>query len=181
MATTLHARHYAVSVAGLVGPASVCRDWVMQQARSATFLSVWQHVKLSEQTGLWETVTCCWDIQPRKKGSILAVLQIVCYHKLNLCRASWVHKHPHLWFLPCNSGNFQNTRPKFHDFVDKVAFYMSTEKWPGFNCKHTSHRLYIQKTPWVPVGPRERFVRSSAQWVSLDPRRTAKLLSFINT
>ena len=35
---------------------------------SATSISVWQHVKLSEQIGPWDTIACCWDIkQPTNK------------------------------------------------------------------------------------------------------------------
>ena len=36
------------SVLGLVGPVSVYRDWVRWKIWSATSISVWQHVKLSE-------------------------------------------------------------------------------------------------------------------------------------
>ena len=34
---------------GLVGPVSVYRDWVRKKVGSATSISVWPHVKLSEQ------------------------------------------------------------------------------------------------------------------------------------
>ena len=37
------------SVLGLVGPVSVYCDWVRWKVGSATSISVWQHVKLSEQ------------------------------------------------------------------------------------------------------------------------------------
>ena len=37
------------SVLELVGPVSVNCDWVRWKVRSATTISVWQHVKLSEQ------------------------------------------------------------------------------------------------------------------------------------
>ena len=37
------------SVLGLVGPVSVYCDWVRWKVWSATSISVWQHVKLSEQ------------------------------------------------------------------------------------------------------------------------------------
>ena len=37
------------SVLGLVGPVSVYCDWVRWKVGSATCISVWQHVKLSEQ------------------------------------------------------------------------------------------------------------------------------------
>ena len=37
------------SVLGLVGPASVYCDWARRKVWSATSISVWQHVQLSEQ------------------------------------------------------------------------------------------------------------------------------------
>ena len=37
------------SVLGMVGPVSLYCDWVRWKVGSATFVSVWQHVKLSEQ------------------------------------------------------------------------------------------------------------------------------------
>ena len=37
------------SVLGLIGPVSVYCDWVRWKVWSATSISVWQHVKLSEQ------------------------------------------------------------------------------------------------------------------------------------
>ena len=37
------------SALGLVGPVSVYCDWVRWKVWSATFMSVWQHVKLSSQ------------------------------------------------------------------------------------------------------------------------------------
>ena len=37
------------SALGLVGPVSVYCDWVRENVGSATSISVWQHVKLSEQ------------------------------------------------------------------------------------------------------------------------------------
>ena len=56
------------SVLGLVGAASVCCDWVRWKVWSATSISVWQHVQLSEQIRPWETLACCWDVkQPTKK------------------------------------------------------------------------------------------------------------------
>ena len=48
---------------GLVGPVSVYCDWVRWKVWSATFISVWQHVNLSEQIRPWDTLACCWDIK----------------------------------------------------------------------------------------------------------------------
>ena len=54
------------SVLGLVG--SVSCDWVRWKVWSATSISVWQHIKLSEQIRPWDTLACCWDVkQPANK------------------------------------------------------------------------------------------------------------------
>ena len=56
------------SVLGLVGPVSVYCDWVRWKVWSATSISVWQHVKLSEQIRPWDTLAWCWDVkQPTNK------------------------------------------------------------------------------------------------------------------
>ena len=45
-----------------IGWASVSILWLSQmECWSATSISVWQHVNLSEQIYLWETLACCWD------------------------------------------------------------------------------------------------------------------------
>ena len=46
---TLQAPGVIGSVLGLVGTVSAYFDWVRWKAWSATSISVWQHVKLSEQ------------------------------------------------------------------------------------------------------------------------------------
>ena len=51
------------SVLGLVDPVSVYCDWVRCKVGSATSISVWQHVKLSEQIRPWDTLACCWDVK----------------------------------------------------------------------------------------------------------------------
>ena len=51
------------SVLGLVGPVSVYCDWVRWKVWSATSVSVWQHVQLSEQIRPWDTLACCWDVK----------------------------------------------------------------------------------------------------------------------
>ena len=48
---------------GLVGPVSVYCDWVKWKVSSATCISVWQHVQLSEQISPWDTLACCWDVK----------------------------------------------------------------------------------------------------------------------
>ena len=51
------------SVLGLVDPLSVYCDWVRWKVWSATSISVWQHVTLSEQIRPWDTLVCCWDVK----------------------------------------------------------------------------------------------------------------------
>ena len=56
------------SVLRLVGPVSVYYEWVRCKVWSATYISVWQYVKLSEQICPWDTLACCWDVkQPTNK------------------------------------------------------------------------------------------------------------------
>ena len=49
------------SVLGLVGAVSVYCDWVRWKFWFATSLSMWQHIKLSEQIHPWDTLARCWD------------------------------------------------------------------------------------------------------------------------
>ena len=51
------------SALGLVGPVSVYCDWVRWKVGSATSISVWQHIKLSEQIRPWATLACCWNVK----------------------------------------------------------------------------------------------------------------------
>ena len=51
------------SALGLVGLVSVYCDWVRWKVWSATSVSVWQYVKLSEQIHPWDTLVCCWDVK----------------------------------------------------------------------------------------------------------------------
>ena len=61
---------------------SVYCDWVRWKVWSATFISVWQHVKLSEQICPWDTLACCWDVQ-QPTNSIL-------FWGLSLSVSSWI-------------------------------------------------------------------------------------------
>ena len=63
------------SVLGLVGSVSVYCDWVRWKVWSATSISVWEHVKLSEQIRPRDTLACCWDVkQPtNQQQSVLNV------------------------------------------------------------------------------------------------------------
>ena len=46
---------------------SVYCDWVRWKVWSATSISVWQHVHLSEQIRPSDTLECCWDIKQASK------------------------------------------------------------------------------------------------------------------
>ena len=66
------------SALGVVGPVSVYCDWVRWKVWSATSISVWQHVKLSEQISPWDTLACCWEVEqqtnnPRSAGILRTV------------------------------------------------------------------------------------------------------------
>ena len=60
------------SVLGLVGSVSVYCEWVRWKVWSATSISGWQQVKLSEQIRPWDILACCWDIkQPTNNNTTL--------------------------------------------------------------------------------------------------------------
>ena len=62
------------STLGLVGPVSIYCDWVRWKVWSATSISVWQHVLLSEQIRPWDTLACCWDVkQATNKQTFLSI------------------------------------------------------------------------------------------------------------
>ena len=59
------------SVLGLVCLVSVYCDWVRWKVGSATYISVWQHVNLSEQIRPRDALACCWDVkQPTNKQTV---------------------------------------------------------------------------------------------------------------
>ena len=77
------------SVLGLVGPVSVYCDWVRWKVWPATSISMWQHVKLSEQVRPWDTLACCWDVkQPTYKPT--SKLKYFCYWH---CKHTGYKKH----------------------------------------------------------------------------------------
>ena len=51
------------SVWGLIGPVSVYCDWMRWQVWFALSISVWQHVQLSEQIYVVDTLAYCWDVK----------------------------------------------------------------------------------------------------------------------
>ena len=65
------------SALGLVGPVSVYCDWVRWKVWSATSISVWQHVKLSEQIRPWDRLACCWDVKQASNQPTTAVFKVV--------------------------------------------------------------------------------------------------------
>ena len=65
------------SALGLVGPVSVYCDWVRWKVGSAASISVWQHVKLSEQICPWDTLACRWDVkQPTNQQTNIQVCKV---------------------------------------------------------------------------------------------------------
>ena len=64
------------SLLGLVSPVSVFCDWVRWKVWSATSISVWQHVKLSEQIRPWDTFACCWDVKQPANNQLTASRQM---------------------------------------------------------------------------------------------------------
>ena len=58
------------SVLGLVDPVLVYCD-CQKTVWFAFFVSVWQHVQLSEPIRPWDTLACCWDVQGPTKIRVL--------------------------------------------------------------------------------------------------------------
>ena len=79
------------SVLGLVGPVSVYCDWVRWKVWSATSISVWQHVKLSEQIRLWDTLACCWEVKPPTNKTLFSLTMAVYNIERNALWAAVVH------------------------------------------------------------------------------------------
>ena len=81
---------------GLVGLVSVYCDWVRRKVWSATSISVWQHVQLSEQIHPSDTLPCCSDVkqQKRKKNPVAESYQWLknCYSCG--CPESWALIRP---------------------------------------------------------------------------------------
>ena len=75
------------SMLGLVGPVSVYCDWARRKVWSATSVSVWQGVELSEQIRPRDTLACWWDVKQatnQQTSSSLSVHKFVCYGSLFL-------------------------------------------------------------------------------------------------
>ena len=88
------------SVLGLAGILSVYCDWVGQQVRqvwSATPISMWQHVQLSEQICPWDTLASCWDDKQQTTMTVSNCRSIYATHHhkcwFDWTRAGWVHSH----------------------------------------------------------------------------------------
>ena len=62
--------------------------WLGEQIWSATSISVWQHIQLSEQIHSWVTLACYWDIsQPKDKSLCVCV----CYGAIEHVLACFCH------------------------------------------------------------------------------------------
>ena len=55
----------------------VCILWLGEiESLMCSYISVWQHIQLSEQVHPWDTLACCWDIkQATNNSSLLFELQ----------------------------------------------------------------------------------------------------------
>ena len=129
------------SVLGLVGPVSIYCDWVRWKVWSATSISVWQHVKLSEQICPWDTPACCWNIkQPTNKLT-----------EPDLPEHSWVfvasslrctHQQSPGWPVTLPEGTLPHayqsysSMPHFH-FPPSGCGNNAPEKWTGVMYGHT--------------------------------------------
>ena len=72
VATLPGAWRYRVSAG--TGRPGVSILWLGEIVWSATCISVWQHVKLSEQIRPWDTLACCWDAkQPTNKQTMVGL------------------------------------------------------------------------------------------------------------
>ena len=92
------------SALALVGPVSVYCDWVRWKVRSATSISVWQHVKLPEQIRPWDTLACCWDIKQPTNNNI-------CVPQLDLWGSPFWVRFLCMWpFFQCVSVSFESVR-----------------------------------------------------------------------
>ena len=120
------------SVLGLVGPVSVYCDWVRWKVGSATFISVWQHVKLSEQIRPWDALACCWDVkQPTNNNSCLKSTNKYRKHstirvgrcKVKHCRQLSLSLRGHTVNWPGGSGPWSSSLG--------VPYVKQTPHWPG--------------------------------------------------
>ena len=72
------------SALGLVGPVSVYCDWVRWNVWSATSISVWQHLKLSEQIPPWDTLACRWNVKQASKQPTTNLLLLLLLQRSQL-------------------------------------------------------------------------------------------------
>ena len=77
------------SVLGLVGPVSVYCDCVRWKVWSATSISVYQHVKLSEQIRPWDTLSCCWDGKQPTNKQTLSFRSLSCVFLHHTISVAW--------------------------------------------------------------------------------------------
>ena len=130
------------SVLGLVGLASVYCDWVRWKVWSATSISVWQHVQLSEQIRPWDTFACCWDVkQPTNKqtrGGRFTTRPLRRSHgpaSVVLCVRTAVVLSPRVWFLwlPTHvrlsaAGSVARMSPHCRNFRAETQKFLLTQR-----------------------------------------------------
>ena len=99
------------SALGLVGPVSLYCDWVRWKVWSAASMSVWQHVKLSEQIRPCDTLACCWDVKQPTNKTVHGVTGLMKHvHHLSWTIRSTTLGSPFLslcfYDLPCSLFRF---------------------------------------------------------------------------
>ena len=110
------------SALGHVGPVSVYCDWVRGKVWSATSVSVWQHVKLSEQIRPWATLACCWTLSNQQTRNTWCPSNIHRVPQRRIWLDSWSADRPWLshpikvrWHRARESYHcFYNTRGRYH-------------------------------------------------------------------
>ena len=73
VATLPGALHYRISTG--TGQPSVRILWLGEIVWSATSISMWQHMQLSEQIGPWDTLACWWTFTNQWNNCALMVLE----------------------------------------------------------------------------------------------------------
>ena len=92
----------------LVGPVLVYCDWVRWKVWSATSISVWQRVKLSEKIRPSDTLACCWDVKQPTSKQLFTTPGRTTPHSTQLSTTRGYSQHqapPHCRNLMTTSGH----------------------------------------------------------------------------
>ena len=122
VATLPGAWRYGVSTGTVRSGVSIL--WLGEvEVGSATSISVWQQVKLSEQIRPWDTLACCWDVkQPGNKQTYLCLSDwlaswYACWYSMVIALV-WIEALP-------AAGHILNTTQYFHE----MSFPMWKNSW----------------------------------------------------